>query len=111
MPTSKSADPAPPPLADHDTGEAILRLAAIHAACVAMSDAAAHLRRTSITAEAANAAALTRSLQLGPDSPGWRETMEAAEQMVQAAAVHFAETCRTARDIAAAPAGTPSTAP
>lgn len=108
MPSSKSADTAPPPLADHDTGEAMLRLAAIHAACMAMSDAAAHLRRTAVTVEAANTAALTRSLQLGPDSPGWQETMAASEQMMKAALLHFLETSQVARDIAA---GKPSTAP
>ncbi|MES2035523.1 MAG: hypothetical protein V4466_15225, partial [Pseudomonadota bacterium] len=44
------------------TGEAMLRLAAVHTACLALSDAAHHLRRTAVTVEAANAMALRRSL-------------------------------------------------
>jgi len=78
------------------TGEAMLRLAAVHTACLALSDAAHHLRRTAVTVEAANAVALRRSLTAARDDDGWVLAIEGAERIMKDATDSFSRTTEAA---------------
>lgn len=93
---AESVAPAPGATFDPAFGDAVLRAAAIHTACIALSDAAAHLRRTSMLVEAASTAALVRSLQGGPGDNGWVLTLEGAERTMQAAMATFTQTSQAA---------------
>jgi predicted dinucleotide-utilizing enzyme len=105
MPRAKAPDPAPPLQVEDETAEAILRLAAVQSACIALSDAAAHLRRTSMLVEAASAAALARSLKAGPDDRDWVLSLEGAERTMQAAVATFVQTSQAAAALAAGGSG------
>lgn len=93
-----------------DTAEAVVRMAMVQSTCLALIDAAAHLRRTSILVEAASTAALTRALQSPAGEPGWVQALEGAERMMASASDAFERSIRTAVLVAAAPAE-PPTAP
>ncbi len=109
MPAGKpasDADPATTALDDvGPTGDAMLRLAAVHAACLVISDAAHSLRRMSLVFEAAATAALVRSLQ-SDDPDAGRAPLEQAEQTMGAALNTFKAT--TAAAITAARTGPPN---
>ncbi|MBP7705179.1 MAG: hypothetical protein KA105_07835 [Caulobacter sp.] len=73
-----------------------LDVAAVQTACIALSDAAQHVRRTAILAEAATIAALTRSLTAAPDDKGWVLTLEAVQQSMQGATGVFSQMSKAA---------------
>jgi hypothetical protein len=93
-----------------DTAEAVVRVAMVQSTCLALIDAAAHLRRTSILVEAASTAALTRALRSPAGETGWVQALEGAERMMASASEAFERSIRTAALVAAAPAE-PPTAP
>lgn len=82
------------------TGEAMLRLAAVHTACLALSDAAHHLRRTAVTVEAANAVALKRSLTAAKGDEGWILAIEGAERIMKGATDSFSRATEAALQLA-----------
>jgi hypothetical protein len=96
------ADPPP---------EMIVRLALVQSACMAVMDAAAHVRRTSILAEAASTAALVRVLEGKDDDRRWVPVMEGAQVMMTAASEAFVEAARSAMVIAQDKGRAPPTAP
>lgn len=108
MAAPKPAPAEPVPAPETDPGEAMLRLAAVHTACMVFSDAAAHLRRTAMAVEAAGVAALTRSLAAGPGERGWQETLNGSELMMTAAVARFIETTRAAMSLATPPEKPPA---
>lgn len=99
MPAGKpapDADPAATPLDGvGPTGDAMLRLAAVHTACLVISDAAHSLRRMSLVFEAAATAALVRSLQ--SDDPGaGNSALDLADRTMGAALNAFKATTAAA---------------
>lgn len=110
MPAGKPAPDADPAGAPHlddvgPTGDAMLRMAAVHTACLVISDAAHSLRRMSLVFEAAATAALVRSLQ-SDDPDAGSGSLRQAEQTMGAALNAFQAT--TAAAIVAARTGPPS---
>lgn len=103
VPTTSAATP-------DDTAEAVVRVAMVQSTCMALIDAAAHVRRTSILVEAASTAALSRALQSPAGETGWVQALEGAERMMATASDAFERSIRTAALVAAAPAE-PPTAP
>lgn len=77
-------------------GAAALDIAAVQTACIALSDAAQHVRRTAMLAEAATTAALARSLNAAADDKAWTLTLEAAQQSLQGAAGVFTQMTQAA---------------
>lgn len=79
--------------------EAMLRVAATHAACMVISDAAHSLRRMSMVFEAATTAALAQSLRSG-DATSGQGALSQAEQAMSAAIRVFSLTTAEAIKVA-----------
>lgn len=74
-----------------------VQVATAHSLSVALVDAAQHLRRTSMLAEAASLAALRQALTAAPGDQRWRQALEGAEASVKSATALFSEIVASAR--------------
>lgn len=97
-PSSKRVVSTPDP-----TLEAMVRLAVVQSVCMNLVDAAAHVRRTSILAEAASTAALMRALQAPEGDRSWVAALEGAGMMMSTASSAFVAATQSAMAMAVDP--------
>lgn len=92
-----SIPPRPTLEGDGTLPREFIQAATAHSLCVALVDAAQHMRRTSMAAEAASIAALRQALAAAPGDDRWRQTLEGANQTVRSATALFSDIIDTAK--------------
>lgn len=74
----------------------LVQAATVHSLGIALVDAAQHLRRTSMMAEAASLAALRQALIAAPGDDRWRQALEGADSAVRSAGALFSQVITSA---------------